>query len=263
MTDVVLADLALVDRIEETVAACTRLRLGVIAQRPGNPARAETRRFGTAVAFRAPGVPVDNFNVIAGLSDNDADSAAELIAWFADAGAPARFMFAPGRPIGRIARALADAGFAHTAFHGALAGRPMPSGETAPGVSVRRVETVDDIPTFEDAYHAGWEVSGRRAPTEPWRSLPGWSLYTGFVDGRPAGGAILFVHEGVGYLADAAVAPAFRGRGLHRAFLDRRIADAKAAGCDLICAGAAFPSTSLRNMQRAGLAVAYTRAVWT
>lgn len=259
----VLADLALVDRIEAAVTAYALSRLGVIAARPGNPAGAESRRFGGAWALRAPGVPTDSFNVVAGLSDEAAELAPALVAWFADVGAPARFTFAPGRPMAQMARALAAAGFAHTGFHGALAGFPEPSGETAPGVVVRRVEGEDDIAAFEDAYHAGWEVGGWRVPTAPWRSLPGWSLYTGFVDGRPAGAAILFVHEGAGYLADAAVAPDVRGRGLHRALLDRRIADARAAGCDLICAGAAFPSTSLRNMQRAGLSVAYTRAVWT
>lgn len=259
----ILADLALVDRIEAAITAYARLRLGVVAARPGNPARAESRIFGAAVALRAPGVPVDNFNVIGGLSDDQADLVEEMAAWFADVGAPARFTFAPGRPMARMARALAAAGFAQTGFHGALAGCPEPSGAPAPGVAVRRVETADDVADFEDAYHAGWEVGGWRVSTEPWRGLPGWSLYTGLVDGRPAGAGILFVDAGVGYLADAAVTPAFRGRGVHRALLDRRIADARAAGCDLICAGAAFPSTSLRNMQRAGLSVAYTRAVWT
>jgi GNAT superfamily N-acetyltransferase len=212
--------------------------------------------------MRAPGVPSPNFNVVSGLSDEQADDVDALTAWFNEAGMPGRFVLAPGRPVARIGRALAARGFAHTEFHAAFAGFPEPAEDPSPRVTVRRI-TADEIEMFEDAYHAAWEVTAYRVPMSPWLSLPGWSLYVGFVDGAPAGTAMLSVHEGVGYLADAAVAPGFRGHGLHQALLHRRIADARDVGADLICSQAAFLSTSARNMQRVGLSLLYTQAIWT
>jgi hypothetical protein len=53
-----------------------------------------------------------------------------------------------------------------------------------------------------------------------------------------------------------------RGRGCQSALLSRRIADAAAAGCDSVASLAEFGSGSHRNLERAGLRVAFTQAVW-
>jgi GNAT superfamily N-acetyltransferase len=82
------------------------------------------------------------------------------------------------------------------------------------------------------------------------------------VDGTPAAAGALVVHEGVGYLADAATDPRFRGRGCQTALIRRRIADAALAGCDLVAAQAEFGSTSQRNLERGGLRICCTKAVW-
>jgi GNAT superfamily N-acetyltransferase len=73
----------------------------------------------------------------------------------------------------------------------------------------------------------------------------------------------LYVRDGVGYLADASCDPKFRGRGLHAALLARRIADARQAGAGLVCSGAAYLSTSHRNMERTGMRILFNRAIWT
>ncbi len=49
---------------------------------------------------------------------------------------------------------------------------------------------------------------------------------------------------------------------MQTALIAVRIAEAEAAGCDLVCSQAAFGSPSQRNLERAGLSVAYTKAVW-
>jgi hypothetical protein len=46
------------------------------------------------------------------------------------------------------------------------------------------------------------------------------------------------------------------------ALIARRIADAEAAGAELICSGATLGSASQRNLERAGLKLAYTKTVW-
>lgn len=55
---------------------------------------------------------------------------------------------------------------------------------------------------------------------QPWMTAPGWRLYLGFSDGEPAGAAILYIWDRVGYLADCAVDLRWRRRGIHRALID-------------------------------------------
>ena len=121
---------------------------------------------------------------------------------------------------------------------------------------------------FLTAYVKGWGNPAAaheqfKANDRPWLGQPGWSLYLARAEGRPAATAILFCHAGVGYLADAATDPAFRGRGLHATLLRRRIHDASAAGVEVICSGAGFLSTSHRNMERAGMRLLFLHTTWT
>lgn len=63
---------------------------------------------------------------------------------------------------------------------------------------------------------------------------PGWRLYLGFADGRPAAAGALFVDGEVGWLGFGATVPALRRRGGQRAMLARRIEDARGLGCRLL-----------------------------
>jgi ribosomal protein S18 acetylase RimI-like enzyme len=87
---------------------------------------------------------------------------------------------------------------------------------------------------YLDAYVEGWGIAEKdhaqfKANVRPWLSQPGWSLYVGHANGRPVAAATLYLHDGIGYLADAATHPSFRRRGLQSAPLRRRIRDAGAA----------------------------------
>jgi ribosomal protein S18 acetylase RimI-like enzyme len=121
---------------------------------------------------------------------------------------------------------------------------------------------------YLDAYVAGWGVAEQhravfKANVRPWLEQTGWSLYLARIDGEPAAAATLFMHEGVGYLADAATVPAFRGRGLQQLLLRRRMADAVNLGADIVFSGVTPISTSHRNMERVGLRIQFMRALWT
>ncbi len=59
----------------------------------------------------------------------------------------------------------------------------------------------------------------------------------------------------------AGTLPAFRGRGMQKALLARRLADAQAAGCDLAVVTTAPGSRSQDNVMRRGFELLYTRAV--
>ena len=99
-----------------------------------------------------------------------------------------------------------------------------------------------------------------RAMVGPWQ---GAGLATddatwAWIDGQPAGGGALEIHDGVAALMAADTLPAYRKRGLHTLLLHARLAAATAAGCDLALVHTAPGSASQNNVLRAGFQLAYT-----
>lgn len=255
--------LALVKRVMAAECDYTLARLTLLADLPGNPTGVACKRIGGAYAFSSKFLP--RFNRVVGLEDNQADLVPELVSWFADRDIAGVFELMAGIECPRVMEALARAGYAQSGFHSLSYGPPAPAPTTDEGVSVEIVMR-ETLETFLDTYARGWSVGepeGFKNNVRGWLGLPGWTLYLGRYRGAPAGAAILYVAGGVGYCADSSVDPAFRGHGVHQALLRRRMADAGAQGADLVCAMAAYLSTSHRNMIRAGLCTLQTKAIWT
>jgi ribosomal protein S18 acetylase RimI-like enzyme len=261
--DLLLTDLELVRRAQAIVGDYKASRLQIIADRPGNPMGAEIRRFEDAVACRAPPFGEHLFNRAVGFTDEQLDVALEVVSWYQEAEVPGAFEIAPGPSSDRLLELLHSLGFRHTGFHARFAGRPSGREESPPGVEVLRLANTEHIEAFSAAYHRGWAATGPPVPVEPWLGAPGWSLYLGLCDGNPAGAAVLYLCGGDAYLADCAVDPKYRRRGVHKALLDRRCDDAAAAGADVVFSGADFLSASHRNMSRKGLTLLFTTAIWT
>ncbi len=111
-------------------------------------------------------------------------------------------------------------------------------------------------------------VTGETFPADVLRQVfanydgvPAFGRYLAHVDGHVAGGAGLYVGDGIGFLCGAATLANFRRQGVHAALLRRRLADATAAGCDLAVVTTAPGSKSQQNVQRHGFALLYARAV--
>jgi GNAT superfamily N-acetyltransferase len=100
-----------------------------------------------------------------------------------------------------------------------------------------------------------------RPPVARWAEQPGWRLYLAELDYVPVAAGALVLEGEIGYLAAASTLPAFRGRGCQTALIRRRISDAAAAGCREVCSLTANP-VSRRNLERAGLELAYTKIAW-
>jgi len=170
-----------------------------------------------------------------------------------------------GEVEGELGRELTRLGLYPCAFHTTLV-RDIASTPDM-NTAVERVTDAATMDAFLDAYIAGWAVPDgpgfKRNVSAAWLDRPGWSLFFAYVDGKPAAEGILYVRDGVGYLADASCDPNYRGRGLHAALLARRIAEARDAGAAFVCSGAAYLSTSHRNMERAGMRVLFNSATWT
>ena len=190
------------------------------------------------------------------------DDARDAISWYADKDVPAVFEIVPGLASGELMTLLARHAYRQVGFHATFAGPAELPRQPSPGVAVRPVETGADLAPFSEVYHAGWANTGPPVPMQPWLAASGWRLYLGLCDGEPAGAAILYVWGGMGYLADSAVHPKWRRRGVHRALLDARCADAAAMGCTEIYSGAEYLSASCRNMLRKGLSLLMTKSLW-
>ena len=257
-----IPDLATVRRSEAIIAGYAESRVRIIADRPGNPLDAQIRRCGDAVALRVPVFGEHFFNRACGFDDENLEAARDAMAWYAEKNIPAQFEVLPGAPSERLMALLAEHGYRQIRFHATFAGPADLPTAPSPGVEVRRVETDEDLAAFSDAYHLGWANTGPRVPMKPWLAAPGWRLYLGLCDAEPAGAAILYLRNGAGYLADSAVDPRWRRRGVHRALLDARCTDAAAAGCKEIFSGAEYLSASNRNMLRKGLSLLLTKALW-
>jgi hypothetical protein len=79
------------------------------------------------------------------------------------------------------------------------------------------------------------------------------------VDGEIAGGCGLSIRNNIASCFGDSTLPVFRGNGAHTAMICARIAEAIAAGCDLMTAGTQPGSQSQRNYQRLGFTVAYSK----
>ena len=244
----------------------TMQRMQVIANREGNPFGIAIRVFGSATALAAPRLPSSRFNRVVGLNPAETGSLQDILAWYAEQGPSPQIEIIPGDLNKSLADALAGAGFRQTSFHASLVGEVA---EAPPiDVPIRSVETSETLEQFLDVYLAGWEFplaihEGARANMRRLARTSRLESYLAEIEGRPAAVAILFLHEHVAYFADTCVHPDYRGRHLQSALLARYQRDAAQAGAEMLCSQAAFGSTSHRNMERAGLRLLYTQAVWT
>lgn len=257
---------ALTRRLDGAAVGFVSEWLAGVAAMPGNPLGLRLATFGRALAAAATGAPeLDFLNRVHGL--HDAGRLPEIMGFYSGTGVRPWFEVIPTEEGAEVAGVVALAGAVPISYATFLYGLPDPTpGADQDGPQVRPVED-QEVETFSDVLLRGHgvpeaELPLARARQRHWRDQPGWTLYLATVDGEPAAAAVLRAREGVGYLANAATLPAFRGRGCQTALLRRRVADAAVAGCDLVAGQATFGSISQRNMQRLGLLPAFTVTTW-
>jgi GNAT superfamily N-acetyltransferase len=258
--------LEVIRRTLDAEASYTLSRLQVLERLPGNPVGIAYRQLdGGGLALMARHLPVPYFNSVFGLGAGQEAQVAPLLAWYREHGVAPRFEVVPGVASPDLCHELAKQGCYQSGFHCSFIREPDATLADNELLAIEQV-TGRGIDEFLETHAAGWgmpDVAGFKANTRGWIDEPGWSLYLGRINGKPAATGVLYVKDKVGYCADAATVPAFRGRGLQTALLQRRIAEASAAGVDFICSGAEFLSGSHRNMQRAGMRLQFVRASWT
>jgi GNAT superfamily N-acetyltransferase len=91
--------------------------------------------------------------------------------------------------------------------------------------------------------------------------VPGFIRYLARVEGEAVGEAAMRIDGELAQLAGAGTRPHARGRGVQKALLQRRLADARTAGCTLAVVTTAPGTRSQDNVMRRGFELLYTRAI--
>lgn len=252
----------LAERIEIALRATGESRARHLLAVPGNPLGIESRTFGDveATVVREPVWYYGYFGGLRGVRRGLERELAEALAWLRAERQPARVALSPLETDARLMARLFELGLRPASFMSVLYG---------PG-------RIDDVPLppgvvvweARDAYLASRLLGAppeQQAALEPVQraEFRDWRGYVAEVDGQLAARAALLIGDGFGSLAAGDTDERLRGRGAQSALLRRRMADTLAAGCDLVVSTAAAGSISQRNMERAGLRLAYTQTVWS
>jgi GNAT superfamily N-acetyltransferase len=228
---------------------------------------------GGLASFAEPDSP---FNKVVGLGFDGVPSPDELDVVekaFAAHGAPTQVELAhlAESAIGEV---LSDRGYRLESFENVL-GYALdrdPELVTPPGIEVRRstddeldawIAVVTEGTLHPDTQGLPWHDEFPREAIENAErdfAAAGGTRYAAFRDGVLAGGADFRITDGIAQLAGAATAPAHRRHGVQSALVAARLADAKAAGCDVAVIVTQPGSKSQQNAQRRGFDLLYTRA---
>jgi hypothetical protein len=127
----------------------------------------------------------------------------------------------------------------------------------------------DDVDEFAQVNMIAWEVPAFLAV---WFGATlfadGFSHYGVKVGGRIVSTGALFVEDGIGWLGFGATLPEFRGRGMQRAVLARRVHEAAVQKCRIVHSETAAHTArthnpSLANMLAVGFEHAYDKEWWS
>jgi ribosomal protein S18 acetylase RimI-like enzyme len=231
---------------------------------------------GGLAVYAGPGAPM---NKVIGIGLGQAlteDALARVEAEWAARGEPVRVELST-LDDGAIARMLTSRGYRLLGFENQLAIALDATGSPPDSLPVPSIERL--APEAEVDTWIGVTVEGFAHPDEgplPTESpqhdalqgifrdlarLNGLVRYLARVDGVPAGAASMRIDERLAQLAGAATPPRFRRRGIQTALTLRRLADARAEGCDLAVVTTQPGSKSQENAQKRGFELLYARAV--
>lgn len=164
-----------------------------------------------------------------------------------------------------LAQGLAQRGYQVGEFQQVLV-RALPGRPTPPTVAEVRPLRPGEAEVFSLTVARGFlgreDVSDAEASLMlATATMPGTTCFLALVDGAPAGGGTVALHDGVATLSGTGVRERFRGRGLQQELIVARLAWALRQGCTLAASSTLPASASQRNMERMGFFIAYPKVV--
>ncbi|KAF0822641.1 GNAT family N-acetyltransferase [Cytobacillus firmus] len=267
MNLVMKSDLA--ERLDQAETDVLYSRLTAIQHRYGNPMGVEIKRIGQTTAFFARNIPGPSFNLVKGFKEADAEVLDQIVEFYQGKGIPIRLEITPSNGSSDLLKMLHQKGFYQCNFHTTLFAEPSDLKDLPihAGIDIRRMQR-KEFDLFGEVYTKGFGMPGflSQGIAENNEVLydnnEKWVFYLAFVNTEPAGIGVIFMEKGVANLAAAAVVPSFRNRGVHSALIQARISQAITNNAELVTGQARFGSASQNNMEKAGLKIGYTKAIW-
>lgn len=267
MENILTAELA--ERIDQAEIQAHASRILGLRLIPGNPLHTEMERFGRAFALLVRGAPYYETDRVFGFGTGDEDQLDKILDWFAVREVAPHMDISPYRCDKPVLRLLTSRGLAQYNFLTVLYKHLGEENQVEPllplGVEIheygpRELAAFGEICAEIDGC-IGEEIPAKARVVAA--QFTHWRRYTASVDGVQAAHATLFIGGENAVMMYAATRSDLRGHGCQMALLQRRIADAARAGCSLLVCASYPGTTSQRNQMRAGLLVAYTKALWT
>lgn len=257
----------LAQTIEHSEVDALYSRLTAMQAIEGNPMGVDIQRFGNATAFSVKNIPGPSFNTVKGLIEGDEQFVDQLIDFYSEREIPVRFELTPAHASSDLFAHLRQAGFYQSDFHTSLYGSlTQNSVSVDERITIRRIESYE-FDLFAEIYAQAFQMpaflqSGIAQNNAILHGNDHWTFYLASVGDEPAGIGVLFVKGGIATLAAAATVPHLRNKGVQQALIQQRIQQAATLHSRLVVGQARFGSVSQNNMERAGLKIAYTKAIW-
>lgn len=266
----------LAEALEAAEAKMLVDRMEAIRSREGNPEGIEIERFGNCTAVYSRTMGWTSFNAVSGIGPEDTGAVRSIVDFYRERNRKFELRIIPGKLNAELAKELASHGLMHTGFHSALYAET----EEAHIIPAHTDPEQDDGEvTFREMNGDEFDIYGRihclgfglpangAAPIAANNRVlfgrEGWRFFLGFAGEVPAAVGVMRVQGDIASFTLAATLPEYRCRGLHAGLLRKRIETAACCGSRFVAAQASFGSASYRNMERAGLKLAYIRAIWT
>jgi hypothetical protein len=243
-------------------------RLSTVQEREGNPMGIHIQSFGDAIAFASKGIPSPAFNSVKGLTYTNKDVIDNILSFYKEHEIQCQFEVTPAQATPELFTYLQEKGFYQSSFHTSLymeaSMNQLPMNKE---VTIRNLER-EEFDMFASIYVSAFgmptfTIDGVRQNNEILHGTDGWEFYVACIENQPVSIGVMHVKDTIATLAASATLPQFQRKGCHQLLLKKRIYDACIAGSKLIVAQASFGSKSQQNMQRVGMQIAYTKAIWT
>lgn len=261
-------DSQLIARVDAAEFSFTRGRMNVIRDLRNDPDCIAFIEDKGLLAVLAPKIPNPYFNRLFLSAPTDVSGIRSTLAAAKEKGTAISIEVSPGAITQEIGKELSQASYFQSNFHPIFLKKAIDLTPPTNALQTRLVSTMQDLAAFKKLYVQGWELHADFGPVmesfiEKWIDIPGWRLYLAFAGHQAISCAVLYMHDGMAYLADATTPPAERRRGGQSALLNTRICDGIKLNAQYIWSRADFGSVSQKNMEKAGLNISYTRSVWT
>ncbi|MGD7045955.1 GNAT family N-acetyltransferase [Jeotgalibacillus proteolyticus] len=241
-----------------------RSRLLAFQQFDRNPMKAGIGQFGSAICFKAGGIPGPSFNKLRHLSADT--KLKDIEAWFGTTSF--QIELTPDEANSDVFQLLRQHKFFQSGFHASFMGvsKEVAEADQENSIPIQQLGK-DEYEDFAQVYVKSFGLpasikAGVKRNNECLANVNGWSFLKAMEGDHIAGVAALYVEENVAVLASSAVLPDFRGKGIQQALIRKRAELATKAGADYITSEAAFSSASHKNMTRCGLKLVYTKALY-